>query len=161
MKTLNVEEAIKKVRSVPGSIRRSRDKTFHQVADTVVRIMRRSGLSVRYPIQWDSPKQMRKVIAMLRARGDLPYTRKGEYENAWESEPLANSNGVAIQNIGHNAVMLAGAPSGSFSGARLVQPSGQSHIHKGRWRLIKPVLDAVNARLPFNLLEALKVEISE
>ena len=159
MKPLNIDEAIKRIGSIPGSIRRSRDKTLTQVAETIVGIMRRSGLPVRYPITWDSLKQKIKVIAMLRARGDLPYTRKGGYENAWESQPL--SNGVTVQNIGHNAVFLAGAPSGNFAGARLVQPSGQSNIHKGRWRLIKPVLDAVNARLPVKLLEALKIEVNE
>ena len=159
MKTLNIDEAIKRIGSIPGSIRRSRDKTLTQVAETIVGIMRRSGLPVRYPITWDSVKQMRKVIAMLRERGDLPYTRKGGYENAWEKQPL--SNGIAVQNIGHKAIFMAGAPSGNFAGARQVQPSGQSNIHKGRWRLIKPVLDAVNARLPVKLLEALHIEVNE
>lgn len=158
-KVLNIQEAINKIRSVPGAVRRSRDTTLENVTSKIVDIMSRSGLSVRYPIVWDSIRQMRKVIAMLRERGDLPYTRKGGYENAWEDQQI--QGGRAVQNIGHNAIMLAGAPSGEFAGARSVQPSGQSNIHKGRWRLIKPVLDAVNARLGIDLLESLKIEINE
>jgi hypothetical protein len=158
-KTLNIQEVINKIRSVPGSVRRSRDTTFEKVGKKIVDIMSRSGLSVRYPIEWDSLKQMRKVIAMLRDRGDLPYTRKGGYENAWEEKRIGG--GHAVQNIGHNAIMLAGAPSGEFAGARAVQSSGQSHIHKNRWRLIKPVLDAINSRLGIDLLASLKIEINE
>ena len=155
----DISEVIKKIQAVPGAIRRAGDKTLDDVAKEIVRIMRRPGLPVKYPITWDSDKQRKKVIAMLRAMGDLPYTRKGGYENAWQERPI--DSGHVVENLGHNAVFLAGHPSGNFAGARLVQASGQSHVHQGRWRLIKPVLDAVNMRLIPSILERLRVEIED
>lgn len=154
--TSNVKEAIKKIQAVPAGLNRAATKTLKSAAETVTRIMSRAGLPSRSPVNWDTPKQKRKVMAKLKGK---PYKRTGATANAWETRPI--DSGFQSENIGHNAVFLYGAPSGEFPGAVHVTRSGQSHIHQGRWPLVKPVVDAVLARLPKQLLDVLRVEVSE
>lgn len=154
--TTNIQEAIRKIQAVPAGLTRAGTKTLKSAADTVTRIVKRPGLLPRYPINWDSPKQKRKVMAKLKGK---PYRRTGATVNAWETRPI--ESGFQSENIGHNAVFLYGAPSGDFPGAVHVTRSGQSHIHEGRWPLINKVLNAVLARLPQQLLEALRVEVNQ
>jgi hypothetical protein len=157
--TSTIQDAIKRIQSLPGKIERAGSKTLKAAAETVTRIMKRPGKKRTYPIDWDSPAQQRKVMAMLRARGELPYVRKGGYIGAWMMRQI--EGGYSSENIGHAALFMAGAPSGEFPGAVHVTPSGQSHIHAGTWQPIRPVLDAVLARLPADLVDDLKVEVSQ
>lgn len=154
--TSNIQEAIKKIRAVPAGLNRAGTKTLKSAAETVTRIMSRPGLPSRRPVNWDTPKQRRKVMAKLKGQ---PYRRTNATANAWETRPI--ESGFQSENIGHNAVFLYGAPSGEFPGAVHVTRSGQSHIHEGRWQLVKTVVDAVLARLPKELLEALHVEVNQ
>lgn len=154
--TSNVQEAIRKIQAVPAGLTRAGTKTLKSAAETVTRIMKRQGRPSRSPVNWDTPKQKRKVMAKLKGK---PYKRTGATANAWETRPI--ESGYQSENIGHNAVFLYGAPSGEFPGAVHVTHSGQSHIHQGRWPLVKPVVDAVLARLPQQLLEALRIEVNQ
>lgn len=153
----SIQDNIKWIRSLPGRINRAGSKTLKNAAETVTRIMKRPGKKPTYPIKWDSEKQRRKVMAML--GDDLPYTRTNGYVDAWEMREI--QNGYTSENIGHNALFLAGAASGEFPGAVHVTPSGQSNIHAGRWQPVRPVLDSVLARLPGELVEDLKVEVNQ
>jgi hypothetical protein len=155
--TTNIQDAIKQIKALPGKIDRVSKASLKEATDTITRIMRRPGLPVRYPIKWDSLKQKRYVIAKLRREGNLPYTRTGATEQAWQNKAIAN--GYEVSNIGHKAVFIYGTPSGEGIGGK-VTASGQSHIHEGRWRLVRPVVDAVLARLPDIILRMLKVEVS-
>lgn len=155
----NIQQAVQNLRRLPGAFHRAGTKTLEQAAITTHRIMQRPGLPVTYPINWDSDKQKIYVIAKLRREGNLPYERTGDTEQAWGYASI--TNGYEVSNIGHNAVFLYGTPSGVLPGAVKVTPSGQSHIHAGRWRLIHEVLTAVLSRLPDSLLQALKIEASQ
>lgn len=155
--TSNVRDVIKRFKALPGHIERAALQTSKGVSDAITKAMKRPGLPVRYPIDWDSPRQQRKVMALLHAQGGPPYRRTGGYINAWQTRAIAG--GHQSENIGHNAVFLAGAPSGNIIGKK-VTASGQSHIHAGRWQLVRPVIQFVVSKLPERLLKALKVEVN-
>lgn len=89
-----------------------------------------------YPIRWDSDRQRRYVLAMLRARDDLPYQRTGELPAAWEIVPARN--GYRLENPKSAALYLYGDHSGS----------GQSNIHAGRHPLMAVVVENHIMELP-------------
>lgn len=153
--TTTVREAIEKMKRLPRQWYGTTLDILAEASEEIRRIMSRPGLPVRYPIEWDSDKQKWYVIGKLRREGNLPYERTNAHSQGWVSEPI--NGGYLTANIGHQAVFLYGTPSGQFAGAVHVQASGQSHIHKDRWRLVRPVVEAVLSRLPKDLLERLRV----
>lgn len=156
--TASVQEAVEKLKRIPRRLEETTLPILRDSTDLIRRIMARPGLAVRYPIRWDSVKQKRYVIAKLRREGNLPYQRTGAHSNAWETLDLAN--GSIVQNIGHKAVFLYGSASGEFAGAVRVTPTGQSHIHEGRWRLVRPVVDSVMSRIPKQILERFRIDVN-
>jgi hypothetical protein len=152
--TTNIKDVARRFQALPGQIERGVLQTGKDVSDTIVRLMKRAGLPVRYPIHWDSPKQQRKYFATQGFGKGIPYHRTDGYINAWQSKAIPG--GGQAENIGHKALMLAGSPSGNIIGSK-VTASGQSHIQAGRWQLIKPVIEYVVSKLPEKLLRALKV----
>jgi hypothetical protein len=154
--TTSVQQAVEKMKRIPRRLEESALPILRESAEKIRRIMSRPGLGVRYPIRWDSERQRRYVMAKLRREGNLPYQRTGAHANAWETQDLAN--GSVVQNLGHKAVFLYGSASGEFAGARLVTKTGQSHIHEGRWRLVRPVIESVLSRIPKQILERFKIE---
>jgi hypothetical protein len=157
--TSNTQAAIKTLRAIPGKLNRAANKTLQSASEEVVKIMKRPGLAPKYPIPWDSVRQKIAVIIKLKKKGKLPSRRSNTYVNAWENRPI--EGGYQSENIGHQALFLAGAVSGTYPGAVHVTASGQSHIHAGRWRLVKPVVDAVLARMPQKLIEAINIEVNQ
>jgi hypothetical protein len=157
--TSTTQDAIKKLQVIPGKLNRAANKTLRSASDEVTRIMKRPGLPITYPVDWDSLKQKIAVIIKLKKRGELPYRRKNAYVDAWQNHPI--ESGYQSENIGHQALFLAGAVSGTYPGAVHVTSTGQSHIARGRWRLVKPVVDAVLARLPEALLKNLHIEVNQ
>lgn len=154
--TSSTQAAIKELKAIPGKLNRAGTKTLRSASEEVVRIMKRPGLPPSYPIDWDSIKQKIFVIIKLRKEKNLPYRRKNAYVNAWENRPI--EGGFQSENIGHQALFLAGSVSGEYPGAVHVTSTGQSHIFAGRWRLIKPVVASVLARMPSVLLENIRAE---
>jgi hypothetical protein len=145
----NIKEVVAKLNRFPPMIFMATKRTLAGAANEVAQIMRRPGLPVRYPIQWDSEKQRRAYFATGGFGNGIPYERTGATEQAWENTAIAN--GYLVSNVGHKAVFVYGSASGI----------GQSRIHAGRWRLFRPVVDAVVARLPEKILQALKIEIGK
>ena len=159
--TSSVRETISKLNRLPKSLENAAMPAFKKSAETIRRIMARPGLPVTYPIHWDSLKQKIFVILKLKKENNLPYERTNEHVNSWEVSPVSNGSGVngyQVSSIGHKAVFLHGTVTGHLNGAVHVQPSGQSHIFKDRWRLIRPVLDSVLSRLPENILKEFRIE---
>lgn len=89
-----------------------------------------------YPIRWDSERQRRKVLALLRQRGDLPYTRKGRYEKGWHI--ARTPTGYRLENPVLYSRYVGGAADGS----------GQSNIHRGRWPLFQQIVEEEIQTLP-------------
>lgn len=89
-----------------------------------------------YPIQWDSPRQKIKVIILLRYVLGMPYQRRGIYQKAFNIEK--NEDGYTLVNESERAVYLSGDADGQ----------GQSRIHRGRWPLMRDVVDNEMTKLP-------------
>lgn len=155
--TSNIQDVIKRFKTLPGHIERASLKTLKEANDAITKAMKRPGRPVRYPIHWDSEKQRKAYFATNGFGKGIPYRRSDGYINAWQSRAIAG--GYQSENIGHKAVLLAGTPSGNIIG-RKVTSSGQSHIFQGRWQLVKPVIAFVLSKLPERLLKALKVKVN-
>ncbi len=151
----NAGEIAKKITEVIRRAKVGVNRTAESSAREIARIMQRAGLPIRYPVDWDSEKQRKAFFATDGFGRGIPYNRTGAYERGWTYSAI--SNGHQVANIGHNAMFLSGNPSGAPIG---VSGKLQSNIHRNRWRLIKPVLDAVLARLPENLLKSIGVEVN-
>lgn len=93
-----------------------------------------------YPIHWDSEKQKKFVLAMLRREHNLPYRRTGKTEQGWVLQGL--EDGYRLANETEAAFFVYGD---------LFQRKSQSRIHAGRWPLTKEIA--------FEELEALPEEI--
>lgn len=154
----NIKEVVAKLNRIPATLVRVGTRTLGGATAEIVRIMQRPGLPVRYPIQWDSPAQQKAYFATGGFGHGIPYGRTGATEQAWENTAIAN--GYLVSNIGHKAVFMYGTASGVGKGSKATR-SGQSHIHAGRWRVFRPVVDAVVARLPEKILQALRIEIGK
>lgn len=102
----------------------------------VRKVMRTPGKKPTYPINWDSDKQRRFVLAMLRAKNNLPYKRTDGLPRGWTIESV--SNGYKLYNPAKAAVYLYG----NFEGAR------QSAIHKSRHPVVQEVVEAGVRSLP-------------
>lgn len=130
---------------IPGLIDQITEDLRAVLLDTVLQIKERvsqEGKPIRYPIDWDSPKQQRFVMAKLRKEG-IPYHRTHRTRLSWQEErtPLgANLRGE------HPAGAVMGIPSG-----------WQSRIHRGRWPHLLTVLFEELAKLPDRISQRLSV----
>lgn len=120
-------------------------KAFRTSAKTITDKMSVPGKPVTYPIKWDSEKQRRYVMAMLREQNDLPYTRKGGYVASWKMSTIRGGYQVA------NKWNKAGFIAGDIHGKR------QSRIVKGRWPVFRKVIDAALRLVPRQIVSDLKI----
>ena len=104
---------------------------------SIVRRMKTPGSPPTYPINWDSEKQKRFVLAMLRSRDDLPYTRNGRYIAEW-GIVKSGEIGYMIHNEAPQAVYIGG----NYEGMR------QSRIHEGRWPVFHDEVEAELEKMP-------------
>ena len=102
-------------------------------------ILRTPAPRPSYPIQWDSEKQRRFVLAMLGADDNLPYHRTDALPRAWEIENTGN--GYQIYNSQDAAVYVYG----DYSGSR------QSRIHAGRQPVFQEVAEREIEDLPADI----------
>ncbi len=154
----NIKQVVKHLHHFPTMLRIAANRTLSNTVIEILRIMRRAGLPIRYPVQWDSEKQRIYVIAKLSREGNLPYARTQQTQNGWKSESI--TNGYMVSNIGHKAVYVYGTVSGVGSGTKTTR-TGQSHIHAGRWPVFHEVWTAVVKRLPQDVIRAIAVEFGK
>lgn len=109
-------------------------EALYETASNVKIRMSETGKPVEYPVQWDSEKQRKFVMAKLRRENNLPYRRTGAYERSYivERQPF----GVTL-----HAPHPAGAIGGIASG-------WQSRIHRGRWNYLLQILSDELNKLP-------------
>jgi hypothetical protein len=81
-----------------------------------------------YPIEWDSEKQKKFVLAKLRKEGNLPYRRRGQTRRGWALSQV--NDGYRLSNE---------EPAAFFVYGDLMKRKSQSRIHAGRWPLTKTV----------------------
>ncbi len=118
----------------------SRQRIYELMQD-IRDVMRTPGVPPSHPIKWDSDKQRRYVLAMLREADNLPYRRTDATPRAWDIEKT--SNGYRLYNPKNWAVYLYG----NYEGAR------QSRIHEGRHPLAQETIEIGLSRLPGEIEE--------
>lgn len=98
-------------------------------------------------VKWDSDRQRRKVMAMLRELGQTYYVRKGTYERGWtvERQPL----GAQLYNHTRGAGAIGGTPQG-----------WQSRIHRNRWNYLLQILTDELNKIPDALRDKFTVRAS-
>lgn len=89
--------------------------------------LKQSAPKPTYPIRWDSEKQRRKVMALL--RGNLPYRRTGRYQRGWNVVKAGNM-AYRLENNSSGAEFIGGDFIGRY----------QSRIHQSRWPVANDVL---------------------
>lgn len=105
--------------------------------------MQVEGDPVTYPINWDSEKQRRFVMAKLRRENNLPYQRTGNYINGFTVELLPN--GGVLKGAKQSPYI-----SGDVDGKR------QSNIHKGRWKVLRVAITTALKGTPQNIVGRLQ-----
>jgi len=154
----NIKQVTAKLLKIPSVLENVALGKFRSATAEIVRIMQQPGKPSTRPVDWDSPEQRVAFYASGGFDQGIPYRRSGGTEQAWQHGAI--SNGFMVSNEGHKAVFLYGTASGVGTGSK-VTSTGQSHIHVGRWPLFRPVVDAIVAKLPDSIRQALRIEIGK
>lgn len=118
-------------------------RRIYETMKDIHKRMRQTPRRPTYPIDWDSDKQRRYVMALLREKGTIPYKPSGRYESGWTI--VKQSNGYTIEND----ALFARYASGDYRG------QGQSHIHEGRRPLLARVVSEEVRNLPEEIDKAI------
>ena len=127
----------------------TRLSVLEATAKRVQKRMNVEGDEITYPVQWDSAKQRRAFFATNGFGKGIPYQRTFASASTWQVQTFAS--GVSL-SAPHPAGAVSGMPNRNF---------WQSRIHRGRWPWLKTELYAELARLPAEIMEALKVSWNE
>lgn len=137
IKATGAEIVRKGLADIEAEIPKIARKDIYDVMRSIRTKMRTPGKKPTYPIKWDSEKQRRYVIAMLRERGNLPYRRTNALPSGWTIENVGS--GYRLANPAQAAVYVYG----NYEGAR------QSRIHEGRHPVMqKTVEDGIKTMPP-------------
>jgi hypothetical protein len=90
----------------------------------------------KYPIEWTSERQRKKVMADLRAKDNLPYQRSDELPNAWEVVNTSTDGAFSILVINRSskAKFVYGSLARNVEAARRFQQ--KFHINTG-WQFAR------------------------
>lgn len=111
-------------------------KRIYDMMRDVLKILKTPGKKPTYPIKWDSDRQRRYVIAMLRARDNLPYRRTDALPRGWDIARV--DKGYRLANAASAAVYVYG----NYEGER------QSSIHEGRHPVFQEIVEEAIQELP-------------
>jgi hypothetical protein len=152
----NVREVIRDIkRLVSEGVPAAGLYGLRATAKRIQKRMQVPGKPVTYPINWDSVRQMIAYFASNGFGEGIPYRRKGRYEEGWQVRGIPN--GVELGNRERSARFIGGLPSGND----LSPGKKQSSIHKGRHRLLRPVVDEEVKQLPQDVIDRLRIEASK
>lgn len=125
------------------TIEQLRDET-ETILKRVQKIMSKEGSPSVTPVQWDSERQRKFVMAKLRLEDNIPYQRTGDYVNNFKIE--RTDAGSMLKNSTPGALFISGGAKGNR----------QSNIHKGRWTLLRDAIDTVMEKTPHYIYENLR-----
>lgn len=104
--------------------------------------LKQPGKRVTYPIHWDSERQRRAYFASEGFGRGIPTHRTGAYERGWTIRRNPSSAraqaGYSLVNRSPYARYVGGSAYGE----------GQSSIHRGRWIMVRTVVEKAVAGLP-------------
>lgn len=136
VKTVGADLVRQGLQDLDREIPRIGRQTIYDALSHAKRILSTPGAPSRSPVQWDSDRQRRFVLGMLREQNNLPYSRTGRMNSGWTMEKL--DSGYRLENSNENAVYVYG----NYEGAR------QSRIHQGRWPTMQEVIENAISGLP-------------
>ena len=129
MKVVGAELVRKGLEDLSQEIPRISRQRIYMTLTRARNILRKPAPRPSYPINWDSEKQRRFVLAMLRKRGGLPYRRSGKYQKGWN-----------VAKAGNMAYTLTNdTPGAEFIGGDFIG-RWQSRVHQSRWPVANDVL---------------------
>ena len=128
-KRVSIADIRKDIGGIPRKFNKAVKGVLEKTGESILRTLKKPGRRPTYPINWDTPKQQRFVLGNF----ESPYKRTAKTRNAWKMK--ATSASVVISNKKGHAVFLYGSVTGKLPGAVHVLPTGQSHIHEGRYPL--------------------------
>jgi len=112
--------------------------------------MRKPAPRPTYPIPWDSLRQKIKVLIILRySLGGPPYRRTDTYRNSFVIQKL--QQGYALTNESDRATHLTGDAEGV----------GQIRMARGRYLIMRKVIDEEMLKLPSAVVEHIKIAAAE
>lgn len=139
------------VKAVLRTMKRFRVQTIPQLRDEtaaivekVMRLMQKPGAPSTSPVNWDSERQRRFVLAKLRLANNLPYSRSNQYINGWSIQETPH--GTLLKNPTPGSLYISGGARGDR----------QSNIHKNRWTKLRDAVDAVMQKTPQYIAENLR-----
>lgn len=94
----------------PKLLQRAMKRREPRLKKIVIPIVAVEPEGVHYPIRWTSPRQHRKVMAMLKEQGNLPYERTHELRDSWNAKFVFDADGgdFMIENISPAAPFVVG-----------------------------------------------------
>lgn len=143
--TTNARMVRKGLENLAAALPKIGRQTMYDALFRAQKKLKRPGKPIAYPVKWDSIRQRKKVMAMLREQNNLPYKRTGAYQKGYRIRALKNGHELS------NPLPHAQYIGGNARGGR------QSSIHQGRWPLMRDVLDKELARLPSAIVSHMKV----
>ena len=135
------------LKKIDSATQKATKRAELQAAEEILAYMQEPGKPVTYPINWDSPKQRRYVMWLLRSTNNLPYKRTGRYNDAWKIVPARG--GYKVINKWKGSPYVAGKIDGT----------GQSKIHKGRWHKLSTAVRAAVKALPKKIMTEIKIAV--
>jgi len=134
---------------------------FGETAKAIQEDMREEGKPSTSPVQWDSEKQRKAYFASDGFGAGIPYVRKGNYVNGWQTKELPN--GWQISNK-HPAGAVGGTleANASLVGQGGVSTSSwQSKIHRGRWKSFMVTAQQRVSEMQKKIIERLRIKVKE
>lgn len=145
------DKARKFLGDLVARFQKSAEQASEETLTEIKRQMSAPGKPITYPVQWDSEKQRRYVIAKLREEGNLPYSRTDAYRNGWKLAKTPEGFSLSNQHP-------AGAIGGTLTGNNLASlTSWQSKIHRGRWPAILPIVREQLGKLPKRIMDKMTI----
>jgi len=132
------------IKRLDAEIRKEIKQVNKTAAEKILEKMATPGKPITYPVQWDSPKQRRYVMWLLRSTNNLPYTRTDKHVKRWKIVNVRG--GFSVVNTRKTTIYLSGNLKGK----------SQSRIHRGRWPLFADVIKATTRTLPKKIAAAIK-----
>jgi len=128
---------------IDGLFTDTRDVLFETASRIKDRLV--EGKAVRYPIDWDSPRQKRAYFATNGFGQGIPYKRTNRMVSGTRLERVALGTNLRIPHPGGAVFGLPGSPS-----------TWQSRIHRNRWVYLLEVLFDELSKLPEHITNKIR-----
>lgn len=116
-------------------------ETASRVKDRLV-----EGKPIRYPVQWDSPRQQRAYFATNGFGQGIPYNRTNR-----------TVLGIKLERVPLGSNLRLPHPAGAVFGLPGTPSTWQSRIHRSRWPYLLEVLFDELSRLPEHITNKIRV----